>query len=500
MHSVSSKNKKRKSGQAIVFLLVVMVIGLLVVLWNYDLHNIVATKVRIDTAGDAAALSAARWQGITLNMIGELNLIQAAYICESFVDPESLDDIERVQEEVEAISQLRSRLSLNGPLMGFVAAQSAAFLNLRSKDILSRERKISGQLTRRAGRFLTCGEYFDGTVHEAYPGAWFEYGSLLASIAANKMVVNSANTQYYHYYRGSHILLDPEFYSAVAAKRWCYFVNGSRRRMIDNYSSFTDWNPLPNLANRSAINSEYFSLRLRKYNFRLSGFAGSGLGKYYQDELVNNLGVGTERLFYVYDINFSWHLFNIGDWFGRWPTEKHFPFESGVKVRDEYNYRGADAAVDCYINAKNITPGIRIDSDWIYWTAAAKPFGYIQDPDSSTKRVPFYFGVVLPCFRHSRLIHNALSSRKSGLRPAANVHFYEHLPLYMKEGTDAIEHIDCWYCKQLLIWEREGFRTEGSSWLEEHQGEINNKTVCPPIQLYNGGGGGGGGGSTMGRG
>jgi len=523
MDSISSRRKERKSGQAILFLLIVMVIGLLVVLWNYDLHNIVSTKVRIDTAGDSAALSAARWQGITLNMIGELNLIQAAHICESFVDPEDLEDIKRVQAEAEEIALLRSRLSLNGPLMGFVAAESAAFLNLRQKDVLNRERKISSALMQRANQFISAGEYFSG-IGEAYPGAWFEYGSLLASIAGNTMMVDSANTQYYHFFNGSHILLDPDFYAAIAAKHWCYFKRGSRRSLIDNYTSFEDWDPLPDSAHRTSINSEYFSLKLVKYNLRLRGFAsgtknsvtnyygtassngtsgGNQLEQYYREELTSTFGVGTPFLPYVFDINFSWHLFNVGQWMGKWPTSETFPFEEGVTVKDEYNYRGADAAVNCYINAENITPGIRIDSDWIYWAAAAKPFGYLQDPDSSgIKRVPFYFGVVLPCFRHARLIHNALSSRSNGLRPGADEHFYKHLRVYMREGIEGIRGFDCWYCEQLIEWEESSFREEGSQWLEDHQDGINKGEICVPIRMYNGGGGGGhnSGGSTMGRG
>ena len=100
MKKKDSRKADRRSGQAILFLLVVMVIGLLVVLWNYDLHNIVSTKVRIDNAGDAAALSAARWQGISLNMIGELNLIQAAHVCEELIDPHDPKDVARIQAEV----------------------------------------------------------------------------------------------------------------------------------------------------------------------------------------------------------------------------------------------------------------------------------------------------------------------------------------------------------------------------------------------------------------
>jgi len=265
-------------------------------------------------------------------------------------------------------------------------------------------------------------------------------------------------------------------------------------------------------------------LKLVRYNLRLRGFASSSknsvtnyyknvsfsensggdeLERYYKEELTSTFGVGTSFLPYVFDINFSWHLFNVGQWLGKWPTSETFPFEEGVTVKDEYSYRGADAAVNCYINAENITPGIRIDSDWIYWAAAAKPFGYLEDPDSTgIKRVPFYFGVVLPCFRHVRLIHNALSSRTNGLRPGADEHFYKHLQIYMREGIEGIRGFDCWYCKQLIQWEESSFREEGSEWLQEHQSEIDDGTICVPIRMYNGGGGSGhgSGGSTMGRG
>jgi len=523
MKKKDSRKANRRSGQAILFLLVVMVIGLLVVLWNYDLHNIVSTKVRIDNAGDAAALSAARWQGITLNMIGELNLIQAAHVCEELIDPHDPKDVARIQAEVEEIANLRARLALNGPLMGFVAAQSAAFMNLNAKDEGNRDDGFSVWLQERAAAFQSSGSLYEGTVHEAYDGAWLEYGNLLASIANNKMVVKSANTEFYRYYGASHILLDPQFYAAVAAWNWCYFKEGERRALIDSYSGFSDWPPLPNLATRSSVNSEYFGVDLRAADLYLRSYVrgvqqaitnyydhipfddvsfSEQAEVYFEEELTDNYGVDTGFLNHVFTNRFPWHIYDMGKWLRKWKTSEEFPFEEGMQVRDEFNYGGADAAVDCYLDAVSITPNMKVESDMIFWQAAAKPFGYLEDPDDpGVRRTPVYFGVVLPAFRNTRLIHNNLSTRTGGGRPNSEEHFYKHLPLYMAGGLPAIEEFNCFYCDMLERWEDPDFRKKGSDWLEENQEKIDLEIVCPPIQQYPGGsGGGGGGGSPMGRG
>ncbi len=523
MKKQDSRKPNRRSGQAIIFLMVVMVIGLLVVLWNYDLHNIVSTKVRIDNAGDAAALSAARWQGISLNMVGELNLIQAAHVCESLLNPDDTNDVARVQAEVEEIANLRARIALNGPLMGFVAAQSAAFMNLSAKDEGNREDDFSSWMQERALAFQTCGDLYEGTVQESYDGGFLEYGNLLSSIANNKMVVKSGNTEFYRYYGASHILIDPGFYDAVAAMNWCYFKAGTPRALIDGYESIGDWPPLPEMAIRSSVNSEYFGLDLSAHHLRLGSFVRgiqSGISNYYdhlsfddisldeqaeryfEQEMNDNYSQNDALLPYVFSIRFPWHIYDMNKWLNvKWPTPDEFPFEEGTQVPDEYNYRGADAAVDCYISAVSITPNMKIDSDMIFWQAAAKPFGYIEDPDDpGLKRPPVYFGAVLPAFHKVRLIHNNISSRTGGSRPNSAEHFYKHLPLYMEGGLPAIEDLDCFYCEMLKRWEDPGFRQEGSDWLEENQQGIDDGIVCPPIDLYPGRGGGGGGGSTMGRG
>ena len=66
------KREKHDSGQ-IVLLLAFIITGLVFLLiLNMDVFLAIRNKVRIQNAGDAAALAGARWQGITLNLIGDL--------------------------------------------------------------------------------------------------------------------------------------------------------------------------------------------------------------------------------------------------------------------------------------------------------------------------------------------------------------------------------------------------------------------------------------------
>jgi hypothetical protein len=190
-------------------------------------------------------------------------------------------------------------------------------------------------------------------------------------------------------------------------------------------------------------------------------------------------------------LQLPWHYYEWSKWLrARWqgsgqyfPNSDEFFYPEGWKVKDEYNYGGANAAVDCYIDAVNITPNMRVSTDWIQWRAAAKPFGYLEDPaDPEIRRSPVHFGLVLPAFHDTRLIHNAVSTRKNGVnKPGYDEHIYEHLPSpeYMDEGVEAIkENKKCYWCKQLIKWEEPNFRQRGLDWLEENAEAIENGTKC----------------------
>ena len=106
----------KRSGQAILFLLMALTVLVFILLLNIDLHRIIQRKDQAQNAGDAAALAAARWQGTTLNLIGELNLMHALALATPVPD----------EAAISAITNMQARLSFTGPLTGLYAAQLAA--------------------------------------------------------------------------------------------------------------------------------------------------------------------------------------------------------------------------------------------------------------------------------------------------------------------------------------------------------------------------------------
>lgn len=501
---------RRKSGQAIIFLLMAMVIGLLIVIWNLDLHTVVKTKLRVNNAGDAGALAAARWQATSLNMIGELNLIQAAYICDNMdLTPASYN---QVRGEVDQLAELRNRLSLNGPLLGYAAAQRASDQNLNARDIPFSNNEQQQYMKERANRFLTCGAFFEGVVEEPYSGAWQEYGALLMSIAENSVTVDCVGTQYFMAYARGHILFSPGFYEAVAGEQWCWFYFNARN-LLREYTDYTYWDGLPAITPRISVNSEYLSLGLTEWDTWLidsvvdyqtnhvESYYGSAsrptneIQQEFYEFLVSPEGepvdgvdtngmevkLGQDRPFFVAtgeNVLFRWHFYSPNYWLGGETLHARGAnlFDNGLSVKEHYDYRGADATVQCHVSADNLIMGnltreedttrMAMVADSIYWQASAKPFGYLEV--ASEQKSPVWFGLVLPAYRDVRLIHNKLSRYGDwgAIVPGYDVHIYKHLPVYIQEGPEGIKDFDCWYCRQLEIMENEGFRSKGANWLD----------------------------------
>lgn len=487
----------RRSGQAIIILLAVMVIGLLVVLWNFDLHAIVSAKVRVGNAGDAAAMSAARWQGITLNMVGELNLVQAAMLLQEPDDRQS----------VEEISELRDRLALSGPLMGFFEAQSVAFLNLAEKDLAQVGDAYANEIQDRAMEFINSGPYYRGGVREPYEGAWQEYGNLLYELSAAGLAVECANPKWYFYYNGSHILLDPGFYNAVASYNWCWFQLTGNEGYLESFRDSSSWPALPSLEQRPSVNSEYFGAGLQREQTALArridrGSSSNNFADVVIPDAVEIKDVSPalvqlnweEMVEEVY----TWHFYDAapsawGGGFFYWSSgdESDFPFRDGWQVKPEFRYNGSDAAITTAIFANNFTPGIEMDTSRIQWMATAKPFGYLSmtNSGSASRVAPHYFGLVLPAFHQVRLVPNGVSSRPQGVQdPGWDEHIYNHLPGYMRDGVETILGNNCVYCMRLIQWDNPDFRNAGAEWLEAYGDNCD-------IQ-YGGGGGGGTGGSS----
>ena len=105
---------RRQSGQAVLFILLGLVALVFFMIFIADLHRIIQRKDQAQNAGDAAALAAARWQGSTLNLVGEMNLMHILALAVP-------DD-----QAIGAITGMQARLCFTGPLAGLLAAQVAA--------------------------------------------------------------------------------------------------------------------------------------------------------------------------------------------------------------------------------------------------------------------------------------------------------------------------------------------------------------------------------------
>lgn len=459
-----------RSGQTLIFLVLIVVILAFVALWQFDLHKAVYVKTMSQNGGDAAALAAARWQGLTLNLIGDLNIMQAVALTEGDTDT------------AESIAALQARLCYVGPMIGFMAAQQAA----KNNGIYSNPG--FDRLVRRHAedvRTLYPALGSDGRMmfQEPYTNCWQEYADMIDTIADNGVAAGPDNAKYYFDYSWGHLLLDPDFYDAVAGEDWCWFFHNAYDVLL-NYDGYEWWPALPQqLPTPHPMNSEYYGLGLKTLSIIGDTNVVRLMNEFRQDRELSAVGIDSS----VTSVTSVWYAFEDDVW-GPWTAMSPFgddPFPATGTVKPQYDYAGADAAARVETEAIRLMPGTRTNS--IVWTAAAKSFGLL-DHDLP----PTASAVVLPAFRDIRLIPVDASSAPAG--GAFNLNWREHieghLPEYMKNGPTAARAAICWYCAQLTTWENPLFRQTGIDWIEDYS------DTC---QTHGGGPGGGGGGRRRGH-
>jgi hypothetical protein len=248
-----------------------------------------------------------------------------------------------------------------------------------------------------------------------------------------------------------------------------------------NYQDYHDWPPLPELIRQTnPMNSEYFGLGLTKREFALSVSQAEVMG-----QLSSNV---------VNCVTSTWYCYNSEVW-GTWgalsPTnEPRFPATGTVKP--EFDYAGADAAARVAAEASRLTPNSPASK--INWTAAAKPFGHLNEHDR-----PNEFGVVLPAFLDVRLIPIDASSAPAG--GAFNLdwrdHIEGHLDGYLVDGRGALTN-DCWYCLQLQTWETPD-RQDPLSFRQVGRGKLMDPIFTNSCHSYTSGPGRRGGGRRRGH-
>ena len=181
----------------------------------------------------------------------------------------------------------------------------------------------------------------------------------------------------------------------------------------------------------------------------------------------------------ITDRNLSWVVY--GDDWHVWnrmhrSDEARLPLISDVK--EKYDVQGAFAATRVYQVLKPFTPGV---SDRVnVWTAAAKPFGSIED---HTVTWNGEFPLVTPAFTDVRLVMlGAFDESSMNMADRAWVaHTRDHI-----QPPSSVSHAEgCPYCAALKKWEDPAFRARGVAWLAENAEE--------QCRRPTGGGGPGGG-------
>ena len=458
-----------------VFLVVVLVVLALIGIWTFDLHKIFYVKSLSQNAGDSAALAAARWQGISLNLVGDMNIMQAVAIMN--------DDT----NAAASIQELQARILFVGPMLAFVGSQQAAknnrvYANEEFTDAI-REHAYTVQ---NVYPFM-LGADGNPLFIEPWDGAWIEYGDMLYAIAEQGIAAAPDNARFYiDYDNYDHMLLNQQFYDAVFGRLWCWFYHNAYD-VLRNYNNYTWWPPLPPMTPDTApINSEFFGLGLDQISIMDDLQTVETINTLREERELSNVEIDDT----VTTISATWYTYDASIWSawdvmtGSSTSAPALPLTGTLKP--QYDYAGADAVARIETESSRLAPGA--DSHPITWSAAAKPFGYLND----TER-PDAYQLVLPAYHDVRLIPLAAASGGSGgaFNLLWRIHITEHLPAYENSGLGGLSPT-CWYCHQLRTWEDYEFRSSGITWLS------NSSNSC--FSVGGGGGGGGGGGSGGGGG
>lgn len=450
---------RAKKGQVAVYLIMTLVVLCLLTLLNVDTFVAVRAKNRLQNAGDAATLAAARKQGELVNELGRLNVMHlaAALKCDA--------------RECERIVAEQRRLALLGPVEALRLANHAAKKNgMDERDDFARILREHVQEI----RTLYSGGGQDGDPYpEAFPGAWTEYATAIDNVISEGLATGPDNVEFY-YAAGGHLLLNRQFYHAVAGRNWCWFhFNASG--ILDSYDNYHDWAPLPARSENTFDNSEIFSLHVTaRTGAATEVFTPAEIKELARrycdlpsvtDEMIaTSLVSRAEQTWFFFDES-VWRTWFDGRHLAGDEDECDFPIVGEIK--SEYNVRGCAAICRCVQEIDSVA--LEQSSDHT-WTAAAKPFGTVEGFDGGTDVVTALKGFVVPCLTNVRLVPlDAVGGENLATADFSWVdHIRHHLGVYLERGP-AYEH-GCFYCQQLQVWERPTFRHEGARWLKYNSG------------------------------
>ncbi|MBO7482446.1 MAG: hypothetical protein J6U17_00985 [Kiritimatiellae bacterium] len=449
---------RARCGQVALYLVAIIVAVCILALMNVDTFTATRAKWKVQDGGDAAALAAARRQGSVLNEIGRLNIAHILAV------------IRNDRKECEEIVEQQKRLALLGPVQGLSDASAAAEANGIGKNP-----DFSKLLMEHANvvRTVYTGRSDVEPFPEPFEGAWDEYATAIELAASAGLATGADNMRFYCSPPGGHMLLDMRFYNAINGRDWCWF-HFVCESLLNNYTDWTDWGPIPEERENYIGDCEIFPLFLQPREDSLLHIFSStqeiasvvrrfGGGNVTAEEFEQCKMLNSSQTWYF--LGGAW-----GDWFDGYRLageETEFPIVGTAKP--EYNVRGCAAVCRCLKAAASLST----DSESTYaWSAAAKPFGKIGGDDGGSSPATAYKSFLVPCFDSVRLV--PLDSVEGASLHTADVewvaHIRDHIPKYLAGGPGRIGS-SCKYCSALKLWEKPSFRRSGVNWLKHNAGQ-----------------------------
>ena len=412
--------RKGKSGQIAIFLVLILAGLVLLFALNVDIFTSTRSKIRLQNAADASALALARWQGATLNMIGDLNLAHLAAVCQSN------------RNAIAGIVALQQRLAFMGPTVGFKAANDLANENRIA---------ISPDMTR-ATRLVA--DFMDDGYRRMLEVVLRD--GIRAGVD-NASLVRAGNVD---------PRVDPDFYAAIRSRDFrtlCLrYANGAHQ-----LPSIPAGAPDPEEILLSGHNACFGSVGIgwengAGYASRIGTLADFARTCGIDERDISEPGLRTNANLFA---EWSWCIYDASEW-RELPAEfsfSRFPWLS--PLREEYNTSGGSATIR--VEGAVALTSVAAQTNAITAQAAAKTLGRVNGMSVAKISPP----LVLPAFPRARLVPFGVGA--AGRYGLSNInHVRSLLGLLGRQGGASS------YLSLLETFNSEGFRSAAEKWYSDH--------------------------------
>lgn len=247
-------DRKNNRGQVMIISVIILVIIFIAILFLFDLQNIIRSKIKMETAEQAAALTAANWQKESLNLIGEINIVKACDVLLTDIPNSGSDIAEMVQSAGDALTEMQSRIAFTGPLIAFGSAQMAAKnngVNIFDDSNNTVSKSVQGDMTNYIEKLTIDPRYLPPATSEFVNFYhWREpYSAMISNIAGQGIAVRpngsfpgleSVNPRW---------LTDRFLYHAILGEMWCQPTLNTIIKYPDSYWGGKWWNVKYNNSN-----------------------------------------------------------------------------------------------------------------------------------------------------------------------------------------------------------------------------------------------------------